>query len=404
MQVIDMKKKDGLYDRHDYRDEERGELKDDRYDDLPADEGWGSDDNTGDEHAENEERRAYRGKKHDDDSYDESYEEDDNDDGTDGGKKKKFGLRVLLFIVIIALLAFAVIKIAVWDHGEKYVVDSSEAAQYDTETLDNFLPLSDTLKGDHQYDDTTTILCLGNAPFSDNAENGLCEQISSAASSSEEKLALLNAAFPDSTIAQKNGNYDEAAYPQDIYSLPFVADSICSGNFDQLAKTAQDTRPDDQTTANSINVLKTADMNSVDVICIFYDAADYFQIRVGTNPGDPMERCSTAGALRTAITEFQTKFPYIRIIVMSPFYMQQAGADGQMFDPAITDMGNGNLAHYIELEAGVTNDMSVSIVDNYYGSITPDNYASYIADDGKLNEDAYKLLAKRFAEALEAGQ
>ena len=89
---------------------------------------------------------------------------------------------------------------------------------------------------------------------------------------------------------------------------------------------------------------------------------------------------------------------------MSPFYMQQAGADGQMFDPAITDMGNGNLAHYIELEAGVTNDMSVSIVDNYYGSITPDNYVSYIADDGKLNEDAYKLLAKRFAEALEAGQ
>ena len=74
-----MKKKDGLDDRHDYRDEERGELKDDRYDDLPADEGWGSDDNTGDEHAENEERRAYRGKKHDDDSYDESYEEDDNE-------------------------------------------------------------------------------------------------------------------------------------------------------------------------------------------------------------------------------------------------------------------------------------------------------------------------------------
>lgn len=370
---------------------------DERFDDIPEDAGWDDDAQQG---AVNDDKDADY-ENGDEDSGD----GDDDDDGGNGPKRRLPGLRVILFAAIIAILAVVVIKIMVWNHGEKYVVDPSEASKYDTESLDNFLPLSDSLKGDHKYDDTTTVLCLGNSPFSDNAGNGLCEQIVSAASSAGEKnVTLLNAAFPDSTIAQKNGNYDEAAYPQDAYALPFVADALCSGSFDQLTKTTQDTRADDTVTAAALDVLKNADMNSVDDICIFYDASDYYQIRVGTNPGDAMERCSTSGALRTAITEFQTKYPYIRIIVMSPYYMQQAGADGKAVDPSVTDLGNGNLAHYIELIAGVTNDMSVSIVDNYYGSITPDNYTGYFESDGKLNKAAYELLAKRFTEALEAGQ
>lgn len=399
-------------DNNDYNDD-RG-YRDDRYDDIPADEGWGDDSDScagvDDMNGGRYDEPSDRDDRDDsDDRYDSDgrggggFDESDESGADDSGKKRKLpGLRALLLIAIIALLAFVVIKIGIWNNGQKYVVDPSEASKYDTETLDNFIPLSDTLKGDHQYDDNMTILCLGNAPFSDNAGSGLCEQIADAATPTEKKVTMLNAAFPGSTIAQKNGNYDEAAYPEDIYALPYVADAICSGNYDLLAKTTQDTRADDQTTVDALNVLKSTDMNSVDVICIFYDAADYFQIRVGTNPGDTMERCSTTGALRTAITEFQTKYPYIRIIVMSPYYMQQAGADGNMFDPAVTDLGNGNLAHYLELEAGVTNDMSVSIVDNYYGSITPDNYKTYVGDDGKLNADAYKLLAKRFTEALEA--
>jgi hypothetical protein len=48
--------------------------------------------------------------------------------------------------------------------------------------------------------------------------------------------------------------------------------------------------------------------------------------------------------------------------------------------------------------------MSVSIVDNYYGSITPDNFTSYFGSDGKLDSKAYELLAGRFVSALEVTQ
>ncbi len=372
---------------------------DDRYDDLPADEGW-DDDGTEDNGS---------GDEIDDISdQDDAWQDDEGDgaenEGGGGGRRHLPGLRMLLFLAIIAVVAIAGIRLYIWNNGVKYTVDPSEASKYDTEAMDNFVPLSDTLKGSHKYDDTTTILCLGNSPFSDNAANGLAEQITAAVTPTDKKVTVINAAFPDSTVAQKNGNFDEAAYPQDVYALPFITDAICSQNYDQLSKVTKDTRAGDTTTLAALKALQSTDMSQVDDICIFYDASDYYEQRVGTNPGDAMERCSTSGALRTAITELQTKYPYIRIIVMSPYYMQKNGDNGKPVDPAVTDLGNGNLAHYVELEAGVSNDMSVSIVDNYYGSITPDNYTSYFGNDGKLNAKAYELLGKRFAEALEAGK
>ncbi len=365
-----------------------------RYDELPADDGWGDDPENG------------TGDGRVNDAGNDNGDDEDDMESEDGGDGRRHlpGLRMLLFIAIIAVVAIAGIRLYIWNRGVKISVDPSEASKYDTESMDNIMPLSDKLKGSHQYDDTETILCLGNSPFSDDQAAGLAQQIQAKAEADGKKTAVINAAFPDSTMAQKNGNFDEAAYPQDAYALPFVADAICSRNFDQLSKVTQDTRASDTVTQTALKALQGADMDKVDDICIFYDAEDYYEQRVGTNPGDAMERCSVSGALRTAITEFETKYPYIRIIVMSPYYMQKNGDGGKPVDPSVTDLGNGNLAHYVELEAGVTNDMSVSIVDNYYGSITPDNFTSYFGSDGKLDSKAYELLAGRFVSALEVTQ
>lgn len=314
-------------------------------------------------------------------------------------KKFRLNIHVIMILLILIILGVAVVKLLQWNKGTQIEIDpEADTSEFDVEALDSIMPLPPSMKEGHEYDDTLEILCLGNEPFSaDTGETGLAQRIAA-----QTGAVVYNGAFPASTLASKNLNFIEQNYPDDVFTLPYIAEAICSGDFSQMERIRNTYRPDGGTSAEAVDVLKNqVDYNSLDVICIMYDASDYTMQRSVENPLDPKERCSYAGALRYSVSLLQQAYPYVRIIVMSPYYCIGTYADGTNYDPGIVDMGNGDLTTYLLKEIEAAADVSVSILDNFYGSINQDNYKEYLDSEGYyyLNDTGKALLATRFAEA-----
>ena len=87
--------------------------------------------------------------------------------------------------------------------------------------------------------------------------------------------------------------------------------------------------------------------------------------------------------------------------------MQHKAEDGSYTDGRTTDLGNGTLIQYWQWAFDTCAEMSVSFLDNYYGSVNDSNYKEYLTDNMHLNADGrtkiadhfvYKVLLEEYAE------
>lgn len=319
-------------------------------------------------------------------------------------KKKKRGFHLNIHIILIGLIliifGIAVVKLMIWNKGETIEIDpDADTSEFDVEALDSIMPLPEQKRAGHVYDDETVILCLGNDPFSNNIEeDGLAGQISDLTGAT-----VYNGAFPNSTLSVKNEYYNESDERgiSDAFCLPYVVDAICSGDFSLQETIWERHRSDGFTSRKALDTLKMMDYNNLDVICIFYDYTDYNVLRPVEDPNAPLSIITYTGALRYSIQKLQETYPYARIIVMSHYYDTAEFEEGTVYDPGTMNMGNGTLVHYLLKQIDVCTELSVSIVDNFYGSINQDNYQQYVEKWHQLNQDGIAVLAKRFADAFE---
>ena len=106
------------------------------------------------------------------------------------------------------------------------------------------------------------------------------------------------------------------------------------------------------------------------------------------------------GALRSGVKAIQEAYPHIRIVVMSHTFCHSIDENGNFQNGDRTDLGHGTLSHYLQKELDATMDVSVSFIDNFYGSINEDNYLDYMTDYIHFNDAGRELLAQRFADCL----
>ena len=88
-------------------------------------------------------------------------------------------VNIILLCVILLIAAFSAYRLYKWNKGVPSDYDPNyQTTDFDVEAMDNIIPLApDKLEG-HEDDGVTTILCLGDDPFSlDQGEGGLAEQI-----------------------------------------------------------------------------------------------------------------------------------------------------------------------------------------------------------------------------------
>lgn len=314
--------------------------------------------------------------------------------------RKSFRLNwhLILLAAIVIIAGTAAIKLIIWNIGTQSDYDPNNLAEgFDVEALDTIIPLSQSKLEGHIDDGVTTILCLGNNTLTD----GTGSNSFTAYLTESTGATVYNGGFPDSTIGAKFSVYNES-YLKDNFNLPYVAESITSGDFSRLeTAVSQEENPQYRET---LETLKAIDYSKVDVIAIVYDAADYLSLIPCDNPNDPHELSTYTGGLRNAIEDIQQAYPYIRIVVMSHPFAQYVDENGNHHSGGSTDLGNGALPHYLLKEVDVSISCGVSIIDNFYGSINEDNHQQYLTDHIHLNDAGRKLMAERLAELINTGR
>lgn len=304
-------------------------------------------------------------------------------------------LHIVLIAAIIVIAAVSVYRLNRWNKGTTLDTDMSnvDTSQFDIEVLDMILPMDASLLEGREDDGVNTILCLGNNPFTDDRDKtGLAELIAAKTNS-----VVYDCAFPDSSAACRYPVYNPE-YTKDHFNFYYVVECFRNNEFTAISSIAGD-EPDPRYT-ETVEVMKTVDMNKVDMIVIMYDSTDY---NIGTpsdNPDNPQDVTAFTGGLRVTIENIKSTWPYIRIFLMSPTYAQAIDEEGNLSNGTITDMGNGSLNHYFIKEADVAMDCGISFIDNYYGTINEDNYTEYMSNYMHYNEAGREKLADRIAEII----
>ncbi|MCI9314251.1 MAG: hypothetical protein HFI57_04590 [Lachnospiraceae bacterium] len=303
-------------------------------------------------------------------------------------------IHIILLGIIVLIIGYSGYRLYKWNKGVPSDYDPNiQTTDFDIEAMDNIIPLApDKLEG-REDDGVTTILCLGNDPFSLNqGPGGLAEQIAA-----KTGATVYNGSFTGTTIAAQYASYNDG-YILDAFSFSYVAQSLASGDFDLMTTAAGYSY--DEAFPRTTEMLKGLDMNSVDVICIMYDASDYINKRPCDDPNAPNDIITYTGGLRTGVQALQEAYPHIRIAVMSHTFCHYVNEDGNFENGDRTDLGHGTLSHYLQKELDAASDCGVSFIDNFYGSVNEDNYLDYMTDYIHFNDAGREVLAQRFVECI----
>lgn len=305
-----------------------------------------------------------------------------------------FSIHLVLLAAIVLVIGFSAFRLYKWNKGTPSDYDPNyQTTDFDIEVMDNLIPLAPDKREGFADDGVTTILCLGDDPFSlERGENGLAEQIAK-----KTGATVHNGSFTGTTMAAQFASYNDG-YILDAFSFSYVAKSLASGDFD-LMKTAA-TYSYDENFANTTQMLSELDMNTVDMICVMYDGSDYVNRRPCDDPNAPYAEITYTGALRSGVKAIQDAYPHIRIVVMSHTFCHSINEEGNFQNGDRADLGHGTLSHYLQKERDATMDVGVSFIDNFYGSINEDNYLDYMTDYIHFNDAGREVLAQRFADCM----
>lgn len=316
------------------------------------------------------------------------------DEQPENGRRFHINIHVILIAAIVLIVAFSAFRLYKWNKGVPSDYDPNEqTTAFDIEVMDSIIPLAPDKREGYEDDGVTTILCLGDDPFSLNqGEHGLAEQIAA-----KTGAVVYNGSFTGTTMAMLNPTYQNWYY-LDAFSFASVAQSLASGNFDDMRDAAAYSY--DEAVPKTTEMLAALDMNSVDYLCVMYDASDYINMRPCDDPNAPYDVITYTGALRAGVKAIQDAYPHIRIVVMSHTFCHHVNEEGVFENGDRIDLGHGTLSHYLQKELDATMDCGVSFIDNFYGSVNEDNYLNYMTDYIHFNDAGRELLADRFVQCI----
>lgn len=309
----------------------------------------------------------------------------------------------ILGAAIAAGIAAIVIWLFIWNIGEKSVYNRNETTtDYDIEVQDVIVAQNPKDLEGHEDDGVTKILFLGNDLISDDeTDSGIAGQIATLGN-----VETVCAAFPGSRIACYNTDYstDTQHDMDDIYNFFYVANCISTGDFSALSNVAA-YHTDNSTYADAAQTLAGLDWTTIDMIVISYNAEDYLTGSAVWNDANDLDIVTYTGALRLGIQRIHEKYPWIRLVFLSPTYTRIEDSEGTLQNGDTTNIGNGDMSTYWLKAVDVCVGEQVSFLDNYYGSINGQNYEDYMTDGVHLNSAGNTAIAKHFVyKILENGQ
>ena len=337
--------------------------------------------------------------------------EDDEDDEDDEEyseyrdelvDRKPFNWHYILLIVIVVLIGLVIFKIYQWNKGTASDYDPNHIdTSFDSEVLDVVFPLMPDAQAAQKDDGVQTILCMGNDTFADDrdSKDSLVSMIADKADAKGLNVSVVNGSFAGTTISNEDQFITDETL-SDMFNLYWVVTALCEQDF-TYQRNALTKVEGDNNYAETLDELEALDMSAVDTLVVFYDGSDYQADRHVTDPSYEMNTSTYVGALSSSLKLFQETYPQARIIVLSPTYMQFVDENGDLQNGDTYNNGNGALPNYLLNLIDVTQEYSVTVIDNYYGSISEDNYKKYLDDAIHLNKKGREIIADRLVAILE---
>ena len=335
-----------------------------------------------------------------DDDYDSDYE--DYEDDYDGNKKSfRFNMHYIFLGLIAVILLIVIVKLVIWNIGEKDTSPDADNEAFNTESMDNIVPLDSSNTDAPNVDDDLNILFLGNGQLAEDkdSENNLANIIKRKTGAN-----IYNCAIEGSYMAMKNETYKNS-FPYDglsFYNLctMFTVDNKKLG--DWVKRDYKETQGTDipEDAAYAIDTLRTIDYDELDVLCIYYDFHDYLDQHLPYNDDNKSDVNTYAGALEAGLLLVKEAHPNVRIIVLSPTFIYVENEKGEYQSCYDQDVLPWQLYVYVIHEQDTCYLNNVTFVDNFYGSIYGEIADRYLEDGDHINQEGLELLADRFAYAL----
>ncbi len=328
-------------------------------------------------------------------------------------KKKKNSIRnylphIIILVLVVLIGIIAIWRLSVWNKGQASEYDPNEdTSQWDVETEDYIVPLLDDKKALQLDDGVETVLILGNDPMAINDDGtGIPDYIRQKTGAN-----VVNASFEHSTIAKKNMQYTED-YLKDAISFAWVCYCIAHHDF-LLQKNAVLNMGDSGTAMEKIQNLENLDYSTVDTIVIMYDGKDYEEGLPSASIYDDELPASAAGCLHQGLQYLSLAMPQARVIISSPYYYYVEDPENEdKYVPCtqaihgeqggdVNEFKYGNLGEYMIAYKSIAVGDGVSFIDNYFGTVNEDNYATMLKDDNtQLSSDGRDAIGQRIVDFM----
>ena len=315
---------------------------------------------------------------------------------------RKFNWHYIFLVVIVLLLGLVIFKIYQWNKGTASDYDPNHVdTSFDSEVLDVVFPIMPDALAAQKDDGVQTILCLGNDTFADDrdSKDSLTSMIAEKAADKDLNVSVINGSFAGTTISNEDQFITDETLA-DMFNLYWVVTALCEQDF-TYQRNALTKVDGDKNYGDTLDELEALDMSAVDTLVLFYDGSDYQADRHVTDPSYEMNTSTYVGALSSSLKMFQETYPQVRIIVLSPTYMQFVDENGELQNGDTYNNGNGAMPNYLLNLIDVTQEYSVTVIDNYYGSISEDNYKKNLDDAIHLNKKGREIIADRLVAILE---
>lgn len=342
----------------------------------------------------------------DDDADDDDAEEADDADNSDepgAGKKFPINIHVVLLVVVVVTISFILYKYLSWGQIVDPEENAAGADDYVAQSYDNILPLTDS-EGNMvapNLDDGLSIAIFGNGPFAEDRDSadGLANMLAEASGAT-----VYNCSVSGSYLASTQPAPDMAVNPWDAFTFYwmslFSTDLEVNDYFAEAVAALGAGAPPEASQVHDI--LSTLDFDTVDVIVVMYDAADYFAGRPAYSTETIPDIQSFAGNLKVGLEILKQQHPNTRIIVMSPTYAfsDQQDENGDYVSSDIMRYGEDVLSTYVIKASESASALQVSFVDNFYVTFNEDNATDYLSDHTHLNSAGRKKVIDRLLYAL----
>ena len=343
--------------------------------------------------------------KNDIEDVDDEADDTDASDAGDAPRRFKFRLNthIVLLAVVVITVGIIIFKFSNWGQFIDPSTNSGEADDYQAENYDSILPLTDEAGNLIAPDltDGLSIAVFGNSPFADDRDSGegLASMLADMAGAT-----VYNFSIGGSYLASTQAHPYTDVNPWDAFTLYWMAllttDLEVDDYVGQALNVMGDSAPPELAEVHSL--FSTVDFDTLDIIVVMYDAADYLMGHSMYNSDNPTDIQTFTGNLTAGLELLQQYHPNTRIIVMSPSYAFSADKDenGSYISSDIVKYGGSALSEFAIQEAYICGQLQISFVDNIYGTFNENNARDYLTDNVHLNSDGRRKVAEHLVYAI----